>query len=303
MKTALHILLAILIKFLLPNEAPAQGITFTFNPPDSAAGTEYISEIETTTFMFEEETTRTNAQASFLFEKTDTAYILTSILEQSQSLRNGEEVENYEFDALVGLPFILLLDTDGRLDSIIGYEAIRDSITKKDPTGYSQYAPESHEYEPYFINVSRTWKNHIGDFHGKTAEIGDTWNITDTVSNIEYTEINSKTITFTELIEYNETECVLIKFEHSIDLEFTDYYEEALGKMLFESEEPTEYFELLGGTASMKGKWILDPATMLYYYEHEERTETVQIKVYGGMEVSIQTETISETRTKYENKD
>ncbi|NIP43901.1 MAG: hypothetical protein GWO41_00985, partial [candidate division Zixibacteria bacterium] len=144
MKTALHILLAILIKFLLPNEAPAQGITFTFNPPDSAAGTEYISEIETTTFMFEEETTRTNAQASFLFEKTDTAYILTSILEQSQSLRNGEEVENYEFDALVGLPFILLLDTDGRLDSIIGYEAIRDSITKKDPTGYSQYAPESH---------------------------------------------------------------------------------------------------------------------------------------------------------------
>jgi hypothetical protein len=95
----------------------------------------------------------------------------------------------------------------------------------------------------------------------------------------------------------------VIEFEYSTDLEFTDYYEEALGKMLFESEEPTEYSELLDGAARVKGKSILDPATMLYYYEHEERTETVQIKVYGGMEVSIQTETISETRTKYETVD
>jgi hypothetical protein len=278
----------------------AQEISFTFNPPDSTRAIEYTTKIEDEKAAFGETSSRCNLRSSLLFEQSDTNFVITSVLLDIECIRDGEIDTQNEFSAMQNVPFVMIIDSNLRLDSLANYEEIRDSMITKDPYGTAEYMPETFDYEPLIINASRVWKNHIGDFHGKSAEIGDTWTVVDTINNLNFTEIVEKTITFKELIEYNGIECVVIEFEHLSKLHFTEYYEEAMGRLYLESEEPTEYFELLGSTIKTTGKWIIDPSTLLYYYEHTEDNETLKMNMYGGMEISVQTRTIAETRTKYE---
>ncbi len=290
----------LLIIIALVKTTIAQEISFTFNPPDSTRATEYTTKIEDGKAAFGETSSKCNLHSSLLLEKSNANFVITSILHDIECIRDGEIDTENEFSAMQNVPFVMIIDSNFRLDSLANYEEMRDSMITKDPYGTAEYMPETFDYEPVIINASRIWKKHIADFHGKTAEIGDTWTIVDTINNLNFTEIVEKTITFTELIEYNGIECVVIEFEHLSELHFTEYYEEAMGKLYLESEEPTEYFELLGSTIKSTGKWIIDPATMLYYYEHTEDNETLKMNMYGGMEVSVQTKTVTETRTKYE---
>ncbi|MBD3218311.1 MAG: hypothetical protein GF310_08545 [candidate division Zixibacteria bacterium] len=283
-----------------PSSLTAQEISFTFNPPDSTRATEYTTKVEDEKAAFGETSSKCNLRSSLLFEKSDTNIIITSILHDIECIRDGEIDTENEFSAMQNVPFVMIIDSKLRLDSLANYEEMRDSMITKDPYGAAEYMPETFDYEPVIINASRVWKNHIADFHGKTAEIGDTWTIVDTINNLNFTEIVEKTITFTELIEYNDVGCVVIEFEHLSELRFTEYYEEAMGKLYLESEEPTEYFELLGSSIKTTGKWIIDPATMLYYYEHTEDNETLKMNMYGGMEISVQSTTVTETRTRYQ---
>lgn len=88
--------------------------------------------------------------------------------------------------------------------------------------------PQYYDYEPFFITVSTEWDELIGDFVGRTINIGVTLVIVDTVENIDGIRFITKNIRFARLIDYHGSGCVVIEFEHSIDIEYSEMYKDIM---------------------------------------------------------------------------
>jgi hypothetical protein len=297
--------LIISIIFILPVIAVAQSVTFTFNPPDSTRSTIFATTNETEIAMMNETNKRRIDHYEELYVKTDSNFTVTGTLLTTDSYDDEVDESRTDIAFMIGMPLTYVIDSEGRLDSLVGYERWQQAIFEHNEDGFAMDMPHYFDYEPFFIRITTDWKNQVGDFVGKTFEIGDTIYVTDTVTNIEGTSIIEKKVWFAEMTDYDGARCVVIEYEHSIDMTYSEIYKDALRESF--SDPESDYgdpdFEILDDHTDVKGKQIMDPATMLIYYSYEESAETMQIQMFGGLNFAAQTYTVEESKSEYEFKD
>ncbi len=293
-----------LILFCIPAFVIAQEITFTFNPPDSTESASYSTGEKIEISMGEKTVTNNTNKSNELYYKTDSNFVLSSNLISTETYIDGEKQEKSRLSSLVGMNIKYIIGFDGQLDSIEGHSACRDSILNSDFAEFADIMPNYYDYEPFFIRIASEWKSEIGNFAGKTFAIGDTLRIMDTVNNIEGTSLITQKIWFAEMREYDGVNCVVIEYENSIDLLYSEMYMDAI-KVAFEDPDDPDSdigFKILSDHTEVKGKEIMDPSTMLTYYSHEESIELISMLIYGGIQMASQIHTIDESKTDYKFK-
>ncbi len=297
--------LIISIVFILPVIAAAQSVTFTFNPPDSTRARVFLTTNESAIAMMDKTEKKRIDHLEELYLKTDSNFIIKGTLLTTDSYYDEMDTHTTNLSCLIGIPLAYVVDLDGRLDSLDGFQRWQEAFLYGNQDGFAMDMPHYFDYEPFFIRISTDWKNQVGDFVGKTFEIGDTLYITDTVTNIEGTSIIAKKVWFAEMTDYDGFNCVVIEYEHSIDKVYSEIYEDAIRESF--SDPELDYldsdFKVLDDHSEVQGKIIMDPSTMLIFYTYEESMGTLQIRMYGGLNFAAQTNTIEEVKSEYDFKD
>lgn len=299
-----YIALIAILLFCIPAFVIAQEITFTFNPPDSTTSNVFVTNEETHKIIMEESKTNRVDQYEELYLKTDSGFSVTGTLLSTVAFENGEKQEANILSPFVGVPLKYIVDPYGSLDSIVGYPVLQDSLTIGSMADFAEDMPHYYDYEPYFIRVATDWQYQLRDFAGRTFRIGDTLRIVDTVNNIEGTIYITKKVWLAEMTAYDGVDCVVIEYVHSIDMDYSEMYTDAISTYYTDPDYSflNSDFEVLGDHTDTKGQQIMDPSTMLIYYTREEKTETLQVGMYGGLEMATQVHTIHEAKTVYDIK-
>ncbi len=294
-------LLIVLIICILPIAAWGQQITFTYNPPDGSCAISKSSIIDTTTFFGGRRVTKRIFQAKEVNRRMDSNVFLISTILNSEKYIDDEKQDESELDHVIGLPLTYIVDFDGRLDSLAGYEAFRDSIIINQSTEISEYFPQYYDYWPFFIATSQEWNNQTGDFAGKTVKIGDTLILVDTIENLVCTQYIRKTIRFADLIKYGGEECLLIEFEYSIDKDYSEIFSNAFNAFLTKSAlyNLDSKAKILEGHVATIGREILDPKTMMIYYRHRESIELTRYQMYGSSIANTQVKRVEENKSEF----
>lgn len=248
--------LAILVLLLPPRAATsadaADTVTFRFAPPD---GTTYVETLVLTRTLEAGDTVqRTDlqkGQARVRLDKTADGWTMTGTPISMSMESDGQPIRSPIVDALKGVVAIYRLDSLGNLLSIQGYEGLAEKVSQGLPPEEAQALAKSFAPESILAREKVEWDARIGDYTGKTFELGSSWVTEAPLALPSGGEVQLRTRTELERTKCGDRDCVRLRFR-------------------YDSDTPR-----ITGT----GERIIDPSTMLIYSEWIERT----FPVHDGM--------------------
>ncbi len=259
---------------LISNLLAAETIDFNFNPPDSIS---YIQTLTTT------KTTKTNGKITkkdevqvktlFTILKKKSGYYLKETPITMNSKRDGKQFINPIFSFLSSISVSGDLDLNGRLINVYGYE----NIIEKAKKGMSSEVAEALQLvanPDIMVNKTKAeWNARISDFIGQRVIIGDMFS-----GQGKFPLPNGETLTFFSIVKivdtltYSGKKCVKIKF---INSSVPDSLADFMG---YSKDEIKDVFDnKINSDLSTKieingyGERIIEPSTMLIYYEKKVR--------------------------------
>ncbi len=192
----------------------------------------------------------------------------------SRMKRDGQVVSNPLKDFMSKLKLTYKLDHEGHILDVEGYEGFVDGLKNEFPD-FAQQLLKIMDLEALKQQAIIEWNGSIGDFAGEIVRIGDVWEGT-----IPFVSPNGLSADYETKIHFKvlepcaQTQCLRIEQEYSSDHVDTSATTKAL-KSVLETASPGRS-DLLPTTKelSIQGKVtrLIDPKTMLVYYEEMERT-------------------------------
>ena len=210
--------------------------------------------------------------------------------------RNGVTVNNPLLNTLQTLEVVYTLDTEGRLESVTGYEVVPDMLAQMAsnlPEKTKQALMTAFSAEALRTREQAEHKGRIEDFVGLQVKIGSV-----TTGASAYTLPTGETVDLTNAIHFSSTEpcgnttCVVIDHVYNSD-------PRALPGMMTDILDSLPIPKGEGssdGTMAIEGRVrrLIDPATMLIHTENIERTIRMTIEAPGQKAISM---TLTENRS------
>lgn len=245
--------LAILVLLLPPRAIwSAETVTFRFAPPD---GTTYVETLVLTRTLEQDNTVqRTDlqkGQARVRLDKTADGWTVTGTPISMSMESDGQPIRSPIVDALKGVVAIYRLDSRGNLLSIQGYEGLAEKVSQGLPPEEAQALAKALAPESILAREKVEWNARIGDYTGKTFELGSSWVTEAPLALPSGGQVQLRTRTELERTKCGDRDCVRLRFH-------------------YDSPPPS-----VSGTSER----VIDPSTMLIYFEVLDRT----IPVHDGL--------------------
>ncbi|MBZ0165356.1 MAG: hypothetical protein K8I00_01025 [Candidatus Omnitrophica bacterium] len=250
---------------------------FVFNPPDG------ITYKETATMTrskdmgsFGKQVDKSEQFMDVRIQRTPEGYNILSTLRDMTFTRDGQKITEPFLTAMLGISMEYQLDPLGYIQDITGLAAVLDKMLASMP----DLPPTVKQVlsEDALKNKSMTeYNGRIGDFIGKTFEIGDVWS-----TESEFTLPDGTTIDYLSVIRFKsmepcgQTRCVRVEYVYDADPAtlknfVQDIYDELDPAVKQNLEKLTVTETRINGS----GTRLIDPATMLIYDEELNRTISV----------------------------
>lgn len=223
----------------------AETVTFRFSPPDGISYVETV--VLTRTLEAGAAPSRTDlrkGQARVRYDKTADGWTVTGTPISMSLETDGKPIQSPLLEALKGVVATYRLDSQGNLLSVHGYEGLLEKVSKGLPPEEAQALAKAFDPESILAREKAEWSSRIGNFIGKTFEIGSSWTTEAPLALPSGGEVQLRTHTTLERAACGEGDCVRLRF-------------------LYDSDAPK-----VTGT----GERVIDPSTMLIYSEVIERT-------------------------------
>ncbi|MFH1052422.1 MAG: hypothetical protein V1779_16005 [bacterium] len=284
-------LIWIALIFLFTNTVFSQEITFVFNPPD----TSYREILKTTKISFvndeKQKEDEINVKTKIEISKKGHGYELKQSPLFISSKRDGHDFHNPIFMFLTNIPTRGEIDSSGNLTHVIGYEHIIPRAQTELPKEVVEAMMLVANEEAMINKAKAEWNARISEFSGNTFKIGDMLS-----AQGKFPLPNGEVLTYFSIIQVAEIvdtlgkKCIKIIFKNSSNSEdlasFLGYSVEDV-KELFDfnaNSGLTTYIKLSG-----EGERVIDPSTMLIYYERTSRRVEMKDEEMGNESKIIKT--------------
>lgn len=229
----------------------AETVTFRFAPPDGTTGVETV--ILTRTREAGATIQRTDVQkgqARVRFDKAPDGWIMTGTPISMSVETDGKPVASPILAALQGVVATYRLDSRGNLVSIQGYEGLAEKASQGLPPEEARALAQALAPESILAREKVEWSSRIGQYTGRTFELGSAWTTEAPLALPSGGEVQVRTRV--ELAERTpcgvDRSCVRLRFRYDSDA------------------------AAISGT----GERVVDPSTLLTYFERTERVIPVQ---------------------------
>lgn len=254
----------------------AQEITFTFHPPDSITFLQ-IQTIVKNTDMGQMDTIDEVVElvTRMTITRTMDGYSVTATPLSITATRNGQPVDDPILALAQNIVVDYHLDKSGKLVKIGGYERLKDIMREIIPAEICEALSAVLNEEALKQRDAAEWNRRIGNFVGMRAIPGDSWAAIDSIP-----IPTGEHVTFYSLTrhggqaECDNHQCVKLVFDYNSDASaLTALANDSLGGLLGRAAD-----SFSSGTSEARivgsGQRLIDPSTMLIYYEVVERTLT-----------------------------
>lgn len=249
-----------LLVLLLPLRAAhsadiAETVTFRFSPPD---GISYVETVVLTRTLeagaAPQQTDLQKGEARVRYDKTADGWTVTGTPISMSMESDGKPIQSPVIDALQGVVAVYRLDPQGNLLSVQGYEGLAEKVSKGLSPEEAQALAKSLDPESVLAREKAEWKSRIGDYSGKTFEIGSSWTAEAPLALPSGGEVQLRTHTvLAERVKCGgDRDCVRLRFR-------------------YESDAPPGTPKVTG-----TGERVIAPSTMLIYSEVVERIVPVR---------------------------
>ncbi len=266
------------------NLAAAEEFTFNYNPPD---GLTYDLTEKTTKIKYvngkKERTDKIELTTRVEIHKDGNGYVIEKNPVKLNSKRDGETFVNTLYAFLNQIPTRSLINSNGALTEVYGYENIVAKAKKKMPQRAVDAIRFTANPEAMSKKTKAEWNAKIAAFAGQTVKIGDAF----TGSGI-FPIPNGERLTFFSVVKIADTvrkngeKLVKITYKNSSNPDsiaaFMNSTVEDIKSMFnFDANDDlTTNISLDGG-----GERLIDPDTMLIYSEKSERVVEIESEVIG----------------------
>ena len=197
-------------------------------------------------------------------------------------------------EAMKGLKLTYTINSEGKLESIEGYRGILENLkTKFPPVLMQTFGPLFNE-QSLRQQDKAEWHERIGQFVGKTVEIGKAWTTKENypLPTGGRTPLHKATI-FERWVDCAGGRCLQLRYIYHTDptelARLVNQVSEGAMELPSETAQPPETPAVITGG----GTRVIDPATMKIYSEKITRTLQMESKAPGQGVVSIK---VVETR-------
>jgi len=290
---------------VMVNNIYSQEINFVFNPPDTA----YKEILKTTkvTYINGEKQKEDEISVTTKYEiiKVGSGYELHQLPVFINSKRDGLDFQNPIFMFLTNIPTKGEIDANGNLKHVIGYEHIIPRAQTELPSEVVESMMLVANEQAMINKAKAEWNARISEFSGNTFQMGDMLS-----AQGKFPLPNGEILTYFSIIQisnfvdFGGKRCVKIKYKNSSqpeDLaEFMGYSVEEV-KEIFDfdaNSDLTTYIQMSG-----EGERIIDPETMLIYYEKSTRKIDMKDQEMGDESKMITTIENKEYKYDYELND
>jgi len=214
--------------------------------------------------------------------KKDDGFEMTATLLSMETKRNGQKLNDPISSMLVNLSIKYLLDHEGQLISISGYDQLIDKINSQLPPQMAQALSSVMNEEAMINKDAAEYDGRIGQFVGKEVKIGDAWQTQSQFPMPTGELINFNRITgFKEKANCGDGSCIKIEYVYDSDPAKLNGFSSQFSNIidvLSKGEFETNLSEL---KVSGKGSCLVDPKTMLLYDETMSRVITMFMEIPG----------------------
>jgi hypothetical protein len=268
--------LIVLIVFLFSSNLTSTEFKFTYNPPDGVVYN-VINKTKKTEKADSEnpKTEESIVEYQVTISKVEEGFASYEIPISYEKYVDGQKIDNPLIDMIMDFTIETVIDSNGHLIGLSGYEGLIDSIM-------SNFTPEIAEKVSSLISeeiligqLLHEWNSRIADFTGKDAKIGDVWQSSDSMLiSVESTPFNFTTETkFKEMINLDGIECIRIEFNYIADSEeYKKSMESFFSNMMGMALDSSTNILITEAEFSGYGERIIDPSTMLIYSEKTHKT-------------------------------
>jgi hypothetical protein len=282
------------------NFAFSQEFSFTFNPPEISYKQILDSKKAIIINGVEQREDEIIVESLINIKKNEKGYSVQTQPIKMNSKRNGQEFFNPMFFFLTNIPTIGEIDNNGNMINVTGFETLIPRAKKElSPEVMDQLILVANE-ESMINKTKAEWNARISDFAGETVELGEFFS-----GEGKFPLPNGETVTFFSIVKVADTvtlngvDCVKIRFKNSsnpADLaKFMDKTVDELKDIFnFSANKDVDTKILITG----EGYRIIDPKTMLIYYEINNRSIDIIDQEIG--DESREVSTIETKEYKYE---
>jgi len=273
-----------LIILLLSYTLSAQNFTLKFNPPDTTF--KEILNIKKTTLINDKE----NKEDEIIVEtqlkiwKYNDGYELFTTPIKMNSKRNGEPFQNPLFNFLTSVPTRAILDNKGNMLTVYGYESLIPRAQKELPKELIDQLILVANEEAMINKTKADWNARVSNFSGQTVKIGDFF----TGQGI-FPIPNGEKLTFYSAIKIADSVIINNKLYLKIKFKNSSNPKDLIDLLEIDENELNRlYDENANNNISIKikiygeGYRIIDPETMLIYYEINNRTTEMYEDIRGN---------------------
>lgn len=248
-----------LCNLALATDPEARPIHFTFGPTDGLSYAVTITSKRTRTMGAKNVTEDAIVTAHVNIHRTRHGWSIIMRPKDVLLKRDGAVIQDPLGHMLANTTVTYVLDREGRLLEVSGFENVEERILEEVPMAMSSQAGRMFD-STFFENRERAeWNNRIGDFVGMQTYIGETFEHEDTFDLHTGETLHRKSVTTMESLEpCGDRSCLRILATFG------------------NTQSPESSTELRGSVSR-----LIDPDTMLIYDETSKRTIRMTTHVPG----------------------
>lgn len=279
----------------------SQEFSFTFNPPE--INYKQILDTKKATIIngVEQKEDEIVIETSIGIKKTDKGYSVSTQPIKMNSKRNGKEFFNPMFFFLTNIPTVGEIDKHGSMTNVSGFETLIPRAKKELPPEVIDQLILVANEESMINKTKAEWNARISDFAGQTVQLGEFFS-----GEGKFPLPNGETVTFFSAVKVSDTvnvngiQCVKIRFKNSSNpADLTKFLDKQLDELKtiydFSANKEVDTKVLITG----EGYRIIDPKTMLIYYEINNRSIDIIDSEIGAESREVSTIETKEYRYEY----
>lgn len=295
-------ILALLAICALSAAAFAQKLTFTYNPPN---GTSFV--MTKTVTMTESTNDKQNAMKQITktrvdIAKTKSGFTLTfTPISATQSV-NGKE-QKVPDSPEMHAKLVYVLDAKGKLVKVQGLEDLFNKIMATMPAEVKKQNNAAKFVEAQTKARKEEWAEVMGRYLGKTASIGDVWNIPGDAKKGPMSPMKS-TLKFVKMTNVGKKQVVQVRYTPTYNSAAIKAAAEAnfaqMKARAAQQQKTVDIPTIQSALVTGEIVRLIEPTTMLTYSEVSTRTMNVVLK--SKEKGTVRMKTIEKQEMKYEFK-
>ena len=272
----------VLVLVLAATVLMAESVVFRFAPPEGDS--QVVTKRHARAYHRHEkgaETVQTDVSETKVrtaAAKSDGGYVIVSETLTSTLSRNEHDIASPMLEAMKGLKLTYTISGEGQLESIEGYRGVLENLKTKFPPVLMQTIGPLFNEQSLREQDKAEWQDRIGQFVGKTAEVGKAWTETEQypLPTRGRIELHKATI-FERWVDCAESRCLQLRYiYHTDSAELAKLANQVAKGAMQLPPDPEQAPPKLPADITGEGTRVIDPATMKIY--SEKITRTLQMK-------------------------